>query len=242
MMEADILAVGAHPDDCEIFMGGTLIKLVRQGYRVAVCDLTRGEAGTYGDARSRQQEIEQSNRILGLSRRVTLDLGDGRLEDNEANRLSLIAVIREIRPRLLFSFDKRFTRHPDHLACASLAEKCAFLAGLEKLAGGPAAHRPKVLLRFPELMLAQKPDFVIDVTSQWGERMEAVRCYQTQVSVPGERQQSKTLLRSHHFWDLLRSRSVQAGGWGGCELAEPFYTDYAPLLADPFSAFDRSFT
>jgi len=240
-MAADILAVGAHPDDCEIFMGGTLIKLAKMGYRVAVCDLTRGEAGTYGDAESRQREIESSTHILGLSHRITLDLGDGRLEDNEFNRMALIAVIREQKPRLLFTFDERFTRHPDHLACARIAGKSAFLSGLEKLRTDGDAHRPQAVVRYPELMLSEKPDFVIDVTAEWADRIEAVRCYQTQVSVPGERIQSKTLLRSHHFWELLRSRSVQAGGWGGCELAEPFYSEYAPLLADPVSSFNRSF-
>lgn len=240
-MGVDFLAVGAHPDDCEIFMGGTLIRLGRMGYRVVVCDLTRGEAGTYGSGETRQAEIERSNGVLGLDGRITLDLGDGRLEDNEANRLALIQVIREFSPRIVFTFDERFTRHPDHLACSRICKKSAFLSGLEKFNAPGKAHRPKAVLRFPELILAQKPDFVIDVTEFWAERIEAVRCFQSQVTVPGERVQTKTLLRSHHFWELLRSRSVQAGGWGGCELAEPFYAEYSPVLADPLMSFDRSF-
>ncbi len=240
MKPMDVLAVGAHPDDCEIFMAGTLIRLMKQGCRTAICDLTRGESGTYGDAETRRQEIERSNKILGLSRRVTLDLGDGRLEDNEMNRLSLIAVIRELRPKLVFTFDERFARHPDHMTCARLVMKSVFLAGLEKIKGGNA-HRPKAVLRFPELMISRKPDFVIDISDVWEERIEAVRSYQTQVSDPGERMESKTFLRSHHFWELLRSRSVQAGGWGGCELAEPFYSDQVPNLTDLLNAFDRRF-
>jgi bacillithiol biosynthesis deacetylase BshB1 len=240
-MAVDILAVGAHPDDCEIFMGGTLIRMVRRGLDVAVCDLTRGEAGTYGSAESRREEIACSNAILGITKRTTLDLGDGRLEDSEANRMALVEVIRRYRPRLLFTFDERFTRHPDHRACAQIALRSAFLAGLEKLDAPGEAHRPRALIRFPELMISQKPDFVIDVTDCWESRLQAVRCYGSQVSAPGERQESKTLLRSHHFWELLRSRSVQAGGWGGCELAEPFYSDQVPLIGDPLAAFDRSF-
>lgn len=240
-MAVDILAIGAHPDDCEIFMGGSLIRLVKAGYQTAICDLTRGEAGTYGSAESRQQEIARSNIILGISQRRTLDLGDGRLEDNESNRLAVVEVIRFFQPRLVFTFDERFTRHPDHRSCAQIVRRSAFLSGLEKLEVRGTPHRPKALLSFPELMISRKPDLVIDVTEYWEGRVEAVRCYQSQVSEPGERQESKTLLRSHHFWELLRSRSVQAGGWGGCELGEPFYSEQVPLISDPLAAFDRSF-
>ena len=45
----DVLAVGAHRDDCEIMAGGTLIKMIDQGYRVGILDLTQGEMGTRGD-------------------------------------------------------------------------------------------------------------------------------------------------------------------------------------------------
>lgn len=240
-MPVDILAVGAHPDDSEIFMGGTLIKMVQAGYQAAVCDLTRGELGTYGDAETRQQEIEHSNRILGLTRRVTLDLGDGRLEDNQTNRLALVDVIRELRPRLVFTFDERFTRHPDHQVCARIVSRCLFLSGLEKLERPGEVHRARSLIRFPEMLISCKPDFVVDVSAQWKERIAAVRCYQTQVGRPGEKAKSKTFLHSHHFWELLTSRSVQAGGWGGCEMAEPFYSEHVPVLADPLVSFDRSF-
>ena len=42
-MALDVLAVGAHPDDVEIGIGGTLARLVKQGHRVGICDLTNGE-------------------------------------------------------------------------------------------------------------------------------------------------------------------------------------------------------
>ena len=52
----DVLAIGAHPDDVELACGGLLIKLARQGKRVAVLDLTRGEMGSRGDAGQRERE------------------------------------------------------------------------------------------------------------------------------------------------------------------------------------------
>ena len=42
-LELDLIAVGAHPDDVEIACGGTLARLVRQGYAVGIVDLTDGE-------------------------------------------------------------------------------------------------------------------------------------------------------------------------------------------------------
>ena len=51
----DILAIGAHPDDAELFCGGTLAWAVRSGWRVGIVDLTRGELATRGTAQDRQK-------------------------------------------------------------------------------------------------------------------------------------------------------------------------------------------
>ena len=49
----DILAVGAHPDDVEIGMGGTILALKAQGLAVAVLDLTNGEPTPTGSVEAR---------------------------------------------------------------------------------------------------------------------------------------------------------------------------------------------
>ncbi len=61
-MKLDILAIGAHPDDVELSCGGTIIKLVKQGRRVGILDLTQGELGTRGDRKTRAQEVGQGRR------------------------------------------------------------------------------------------------------------------------------------------------------------------------------------
>ena len=60
----DVLAIGAHPDDCEISMAGTICVLKKRGYKVGICDLTSGEAGTYGSAKIRKAELEKASEIL----------------------------------------------------------------------------------------------------------------------------------------------------------------------------------
>jgi LmbE family N-acetylglucosaminyl deacetylase len=56
--QLDVIAVGAHPDDLEITCGGTIAKLVRQGYRVGMIDLTDGpsKAG-YGRRNSGRRRL-----------------------------------------------------------------------------------------------------------------------------------------------------------------------------------------
>ena len=86
----DLVAFGAHPDDVELFAGGTVAKSVAQGMRVAIVDLTRGELGTRGTAETRSAEAAEAQAILGVEHRENLDLGDGFFEVDEK---SLRAVI-----------------------------------------------------------------------------------------------------------------------------------------------------
>jgi LmbE family N-acetylglucosaminyl deacetylase len=55
-VQLDVLAVFSHPDDAELSVGGTLLKLKSLGYRTGVCDMTRGEMGTRGTVEIRAQE------------------------------------------------------------------------------------------------------------------------------------------------------------------------------------------
>ncbi|NBB75847.1 MAG: bacillithiol biosynthesis deacetylase BshB1, partial [Bacteroidetes bacterium] len=59
-MIADILAFGAHPDDTELCCAGTLAKLVQNGKKVAVVDLTRGEMGSRGTVEKRKKEAAKA--------------------------------------------------------------------------------------------------------------------------------------------------------------------------------------
>ena len=64
-LAVDVLAVGAHPDDVELGVGGLLHKLARLGYRVGILDLTRGEMGSRGTVEERAAESQSAARILG---------------------------------------------------------------------------------------------------------------------------------------------------------------------------------
>ena len=76
---ADVLAIGAHPDDVELGCAGALLKLRSQGRRIAVVDLSRGELGTRGSAELREKEAAAAAEVLGLEFRINLGLDDGNL-------------------------------------------------------------------------------------------------------------------------------------------------------------------
>lgn len=88
----DLVAFGAHPDDVELFAGGTIAKSVAPGMRVAIVDLTRGELGTRGTAETRATEAAAARAILGVEHRENLDLGDGFFEVNEASTSSALSM------------------------------------------------------------------------------------------------------------------------------------------------------
>ena len=241
-MKLDVMAFGAHPDDCELSMGGTLLVLKNQGYRVGICDLSGGELGTYGSGAQRKIELEKAAQILGLDARVTLDFVDGNVRNTNENREKVIRVIREFQPDVVFGFVGE-TRHPDHLNVGQLVKECTFLAGLKKLKGQFPPHRPSAFFRFPELIPWGKPDFVVDISQVWDKKLEALRCFESQFSVGGASADSpETLLKSEEFWGLLEAKARMAGIMIGAKYGEPFYCDRPLRIMDPVAASPREFT
>ena len=236
----DVLAIAAHPDDCEIMMGGTIAVLKKQSYTVGVCDLCSGEAGTYGSAEIRRQELAQASQILQLDVRETLDMPDGNIRNTEENRLKLIEVIRKYRPEIVFSFFNSMPRHPDHYYSGLLVKECVFLAGLEKIKTEFPPHRPSNLIHFKELIIKDKPDFIVDISEVWEQKVASVRAYQSQVIAEnGDDSNSKTFIKSNAFWEALEARSRMAGAMIGVKYGESFYCETPPKVMDIPAAFRR---
>ncbi|MBD3305307.1 bacillithiol biosynthesis deacetylase BshB1 [candidate division KSB3 bacterium] len=242
----DVLAVGAHPDDCEIVMGGTICVLKHLSYRVGICDLCAGEAGTYGSAEIRRKELQEASERLRLDARTTLDMPDGNIRNTEENRLKLIDVIREHQPEIMFSFYNELTRHPDHYFAGQLVKECVFLAGLEKIRTNHPPHRPSALITFKGMIMQDKPDFVVDISDYWEQKVAAIKAYESQVIVhdqaitQAEQQMpSKTFIRTQAFWEVLEARARIVGAMIGVKYGEAFYSDAPPKIADIPTAFKR---
>ena len=131
-MKLDILAFGVHPDDIELSCAGTLLVEKKNGKKVGIVDLTKGELGTRGTAETRKEEADNSAIILGVDVRENLEMADGFFKNDEENQLKIIKALRKYRPEIIFC-NAPEDRHPDHGRSAELVNDAAFLSGLKKI-------------------------------------------------------------------------------------------------------------
>ncbi len=225
----DLVAFGAHPDDVELFAGGTVAKSVAQGMRVAIVDLTRGELGTRGTAETRSAEAAEAQAILGVEHRENLDLGDGFFEVNEKSLRAVIEVIRRLRPRNVIA-NALSDRHPDHGRGAELIHRAAFLSGLPKIDTGTEAWRPLAVYHGIQDHWLD-PDFVVDIEGYAEVKAQAIAAYATQFHRPDTAPSGPvTPISTPEFLEHLRARDVAMGRLAGVKLGEGFQTKRPPAL------------
>ena len=186
----DVIAVGAHPDDVEIAVGGTLALLVEQGYRVGIIDLTDGEPtpGSPGPE-VRLEEARRAAAALGVHKRITLELPNRRLFDGHEARLALATEFRRYRPRLVLGLgEKTPLASPDHWQAMQITDAAVFYSRLTKwddqFAGVPP-HKISAQLYYSLAFQSLQPldglhQLVVDVSTTLAKKIAAVRCYATQ--------------------------------------------------------------
>jgi bacillithiol biosynthesis deacetylase BshB1 len=228
-MEAvDVLAVGAHPDDVEMSCGGTLIKLVREGWRVAIVDCTRGEFGSRGTVEGRAREAAEAAAIIGAVARENLALPDGSITVTPEAVEALVRLFRHYRPRIVL-FPPPFERHPDHEQVHQLVRRAFFHSGLAKLqTRGPDGqlqqpYRPRLLFCYMQAYEFQ-PSFYVDIRDVYEQKVRAVQAHASQVYVPGvsPENEPETVLSRPEFWELLELRARYFGSRIGVRYAEAF--------------------
>lgn len=178
----DALIISPHPDDAELGLGGTLLRLSQQGWKVGILDLTSGEPTPFGSVETRRAETAAANALLGHPWRRNLGLPNRSLEPTLEHRRALAAVFREVRPRLLFA-PYWEDAHPDHLAATRLVEDARFWSKLSKsdIPGAPF-HPARVLYYFSvHLRIVERPSFVLDISDQHETKLAALRCYRSQL-------------------------------------------------------------
>lgn len=179
-MSVDAVCVGAHPDDVEIGMGGTVAGMVRRGLRVALVDLTDGEPTPRGTREQRMSEAACAAGVLGCER-VTLDLPNRYLFDSVEARTALAEVLRELRPRMLF-VPYPVDAHPDHVAANVICEAARFYGKFTKTdMRGEPHHVPRAYRYMAvHLRMVAQPTFCADISEDLPRKIEALRCYRSQ--------------------------------------------------------------
>lgn len=177
----DFLVVAPHPDDAEIGMGGTILKLAGEGFKVGILDLTNGEPTPTGDPKTRIKESLKAANFLNAETRITLDLPNRYLADTIEAREKVANIYRKLKPRALF-IPYWHDAHPDHIAASQIADAARFYSKLTKtkLLGEP--HYPaKIFYYFStHLRLVIKPSFIVDTSKYQEQKLKAVKCYKSQ--------------------------------------------------------------
>ena len=219
-MKLDLLAIAAHPDDVELTCGGTVIKMVAQGYQTGILDLTRGEMGSRGTPETRDREAAEAARVLGVRVRENLGLPDARLEVREEYKLAVAEKIRALRPRTVI-LPYWEGRHPDHYIGARLAYEGCFLAGLKKLAIAGEPYRPHKIL-YSTVYHEVRPSFVVDITREYARRQKAILCYGSQFRPPKRERRSKVHLPLDELEQEMGLIARYYGRMIGVRYGEPF--------------------
>ncbi|HEU5238853.1 MAG TPA: bacillithiol biosynthesis deacetylase BshB1 [Pyrinomonadaceae bacterium] len=234
----DALAIFSHPDDAELTMAGTLLKLKSLGYRTGIADMTRGEMGTRGTPEIRAKEALDAARVMGLDARVNLALPDGHLALNEECRVAVARVLRKYKPRVLFT-SHWDDPHPDHAATAHIVREAARLATMrryDKESGLEAMKIPAIAHAvYSRLVL---PSFIVDVSEFAGQKMEAIRAYASQFYI-ADSKEPETRIAQKGFLQQIQDRARYYGSLIGVSDGEPFYVREALNVDDPIALLTR---
>lgn len=231
--ELDVLAFAPHPDDAEIFCGGTLAKLSEK-YKVGLVDLTRGESSSKGTPELRQKEAKIASSILSLHFRTNLSIPDtavykeSPLAVSEQIRRTALAI-RKSKPSLLLA-PYGEARHPDHQGARKLISEALFFSTLKNRYTEYEPYTVPMTMYYM-CRTAFTPSVVIDVTTQYAKKMDSISAYDSQV---GQNDTSVQTLISHPLSiSSITSRDAYYGSMIGVEKGEPFYLDGPIPLKDP---------
>ncbi len=175
--EVDVAVMLAHPGDAEFYCGGAIAALTAAGKRVAILDLTAGEAGSMGRKDIKLDEADEAAKILGVTWRGQMGMPDARMEDTIMSRMTVTGEIKRLRPQTVVAIHAEH-RHPDSVAASLLVENAAYLAGLNRLDNYLEAHKVSRVV-FAGLPLTVAPAFVVDITAYYEQKRAALGAYTT---------------------------------------------------------------
>lgn len=217
----DVIAVGAHPDDVEIACGGTLADLSEKGYRVGIIDLTDGEPTPLSPGpEARLEEARCAAEVLGVHKRITLDLPNRRLFDSFEARVMLAKEFRKYRPKLVIGFGaKTPMASPDHWQAMQITDAAIFYSRLTKWEETFDDLPTHIISSHLYFRLAFEPatleGFASHITADIGHtlerKIESIRCYKSQFPVAKE-----------YIFDRVRGAALTAGAAAGFDAGEVF--------------------
>ncbi|MEP6708196.1 MAG: bacillithiol biosynthesis deacetylase BshB1 [Pyrinomonadaceae bacterium] len=236
--QLDVLAVFSHPDDAELTVAGTLLKLKSLGYRTGVLDMTRGEMGTRGTPEIRAKEALDAAHIMKLDARLNLGQPDGHIWLTEETRRAMVRLIRTHKPKVIFTphWDDP---HPDHAATCRIVREAARLSTMRRYdeeAGLEAVRMPTIA--HPVYSRLVVPSFIVDVSDFVEDKMNSIRAHASQFFHP-ESKEPTTRISGKNFLQQIEWRMRFYGSLIGVAAGEAFYVREALNVEDPIALLTR---
>ena len=217
-MKLDVLVVAPHPDDAELGMGGAILKMLNEGKKVGILDLTSGEPTPYGSEEIRAAETASATEVLGVPWRENLGLTNRSLVNDLVARKALAEVFRTVQPDWIFA-PYWEDAHPDHIYATQLVTDARFWSKLSKTDMQGERFHPKRIYNYycVHLKMHPRPAFVLDISAYWERKLAAVASYHSQF----------VLGRESLKPSFLEQLEIEARYWGktiGVEFGEPFHS------------------
>ncbi|MEL6106813.1 MAG: bacillithiol biosynthesis deacetylase BshB1 [Planctomycetota bacterium] len=221
----DFLVVAPHPDDAEIGMGGTICKMISEGMRVGILDLTTGEPTPHGSESIRREETLRATEILNVTWRGNAGLVNRELQHTLEARKLIASFFRMLRPRWIFA-PYFHDAHPDHVVATDLVEAARFWSKLSKTDMPGERYHPERLFYYfcVHLKLAIQPSWIVDISETLDRKMDSLRAYHSQMVV-GRPVEPPT------FLDRIETDAAYFGNLIGKRYGEPFATKEPLALA-----------
>jgi bacillithiol biosynthesis deacetylase BshB1 len=237
-VELDVLGVFSHPDDAELTVAGSLLKLKQLGHRTGVLDMTRGEMGTRGTPELRAAEALEAARLMRLDVRLNLEQPDGHVWPTEEARRAMVRVIRTHKPKVIFT-SHWDDPHPDHANTCRIVREAARLASMRRYdeEAEQAAVRVPVIAHAVYSRLVV-PSFIVDVSDFLQQKMEAIRAHASQFYRAGA-DEPETRISDKNFLNQIEWRMRYYGSLIGAAAGEAFYVREALNVDDPVALLTR---
>lgn len=237
-MSIRILLIGAHPDDCEIFGGGTAALFAEMGYAVKFISMTNGNAGHHQLSsreliNTRSLECVAAAGVLGIAYEI-LDNADGQLMPTLENRCLVIQKIREWEADIVITHRPN-DYHPDHRYTSQIVQDAAYLVMVPNIVMQTQILRKNPLfLYFSDRFQKPRPfspDLAIAIDSTYEKKMRAIHAHTSQVyewlpwidkeeNVPETEEERLVWLKNRYKQPIKPETRTTLRKWYGAEAAD----------------------
>ena len=224
-MPQRVLVVTPHPDDAELWCGGTLAQWIGQGTEVYFVLCTDGSRGSSQPdvtppelAAIREREQRAAANLLGVKGLLPLRYPDGELEDTAQFRKELVREIRRVKPTVVLTtepYRRHQPWHRDHRIAGQVALDAVFPYARDHLHFGELwreeglePHNTGTILFWG----TELPDTFSDIGAALETKLAAVQAHRSQVAEHPDRDVVAEVMQ----------RAREAGALAGCEYAEAF--------------------